>query len=168
MKSFFSINNNSFIFAFRILLGCIVVWYSLYYLNDNHKIWAIISVIVVTDPDIDSLKAATISRIINTLAGCVISLLFMLLFGANVFVLLGAVTLSVLVSTSFKNYPTSWKLAPVTVAIIMIPSIAESVPSKLALLVSLQRTGEVLYGTLIAYILGLIISFIKRKYFSAV
>lgn len=103
MKSFFSINNNSFVFAFRILLGSIIVWYSLYYLNDNHKIWAIISVIVVTDPDIDGLKSATISRIVNTIAGCGIALFFMSIIGANIFSLLAAITVSVVLSTSFKN-----------------------------------------------------------------
>ena len=167
MKSFFSINNKSFVFAFRIFLGCIIVWYSLYYLNDNHKIWALISVIVVTDPDIDSLKSATISRIINTIAGCGFALLFMSVFGANFFALLTAITVSVVVSTSFKKYPTSWKLAPVTVAIVMVPSIVEGVPWSLSMVVALQRTAEILYGTLIAYGLGRLISFIKQKYFSA-
>ncbi len=165
MKNFFSINNNSFIFAFRILLGSIIVWYSLYYLNDNHKIWAIISVIVVTDPDIDSLRSATISRIINTIAGCGIALLFMSIIGANFFSLLAAVTVSVLISTSFKKYPASWKLAPVTVAIVMVPSIAEGVPWSLSMVVALQRTAEILFGTLIAYGLGRLISAIKQKYF---
>ncbi len=166
MKNFFSINNKSFIFAFRILLGCIIVWFSLYYLNDNYKIWAIISVIVVTDPDIDGLRSATISRIVNTIAGCGIALLFMSIIGANIVALLMAITTSVVVSTSFKKYPASWKLAPVTVAIVMIPSISEGVPWSLSMIVSLQRTAEILFGTLIAYGLGRLISFIKQKYFS--
>ncbi len=165
MKNFFSINNKSFIFAFRILLGSIIVWYSLYYLNDNHKIWALISVIVVTDPDIDSLRSATISRIINTIAGCAIALFFMSITGANFFSLLAALTVSVLISTSFKKYPASWKLAPVTVAIVMVPSIAEGVPWSLSMVVALQRTAEILFGTLIAYGLGRLISAIKQKYF---
>ena len=166
MKKFFSINNKSFIFVFRILIGCVIVWYSLYYLNDNHKIWAIISVIVVTDPDIDSLRSATISRIINTITGCGLALLFMSIFKANFFSLLIAITISVIISTSFKKYPASWKLAPTTVAIVMIPSIVEGVPWNLSMLVALQRTAEILFGTLVAYGLGRLISAIKFKYFS--
>jgi hypothetical protein len=68
-------------------------------------------------------------------------------------------------STSFKNYPSSWKLAPSTVAIIMIPSISESIAWKEAMQISLARTGEVLYGTLVAFVLGIILSSIRKKYF---
>jgi ABC-type nitrate/sulfonate/bicarbonate transport system permease component len=78
---------------------------------------------------------------------------------------MGAIGLSVLLSTSFKNYPASWKLAPSTVAIIMIPSISESVAWKDAMQISLARTGEVLYGTLVAFVLGVVLSFIRKKYF---
>ena len=122
--TFFSFSNKTLVYPFRILLGCSIVWWSLYFLHDSRKIWAVISVIVVTDPDIDTLRAGTISRIVNTLVGCVTGIAFIYFAGVNFWSLMGAVTVSVLLSTSFRNYPSSWKLAPSTVAIIMVPSIS--------------------------------------------
>lgn len=163
--SFFSFSNRSLVYPFRILLGCTIVWWSLYYLHDSRKIWAVISVIVVTDPDIDALRTGTISRIVNTLLGCLTGIAFIYFAGVNFWSLMGAITLSVLLATSFKNYPASWKLAPSTVAIIMVPSISESITWHEAMLVSLTRTGEVLYGTLVAFLLGVALSMIRKKYF---
>jgi uncharacterized membrane protein YccC len=162
---FFSFSNKTLVYPFRILLGCTIVWWTLYYLHDSRKIWAVISVIVVTDPDIDSLRAATISRIVNTTMGCLIGIFFIYIAGVNFWSLMGAIGTSVVMSTSFKNYPSSWKLAPSTVAIIMIPSISDSIAWKEAMQISLARTGEVLYGTLVAFLLGIILSSIRKKYF---
>lgn len=163
--AFFSFSNKSLVYPFRILLGCSIVWWSLYYLHDSKKIWAVISVIVVTDPDIDTLRAGTISRIVNTLVGCITGIAFIYIAGINFWSLMGAITMSVLLSTSFKNYPSSWKLAPSTVAIIMVPSISINTTWQEAMEVSLARTAEVLYGTLVAFLLGITLSYIRKKYF---
>jgi uncharacterized membrane protein YccC len=163
--AFFSFSNRTLVYPFRILLGCSIVWWSLYYMHDSRKIWAIISVIVVTDPDIDTLRVGTISRIVNTLVGCITGIAFIYIAGVNFWSLMGAVTVSVLLSTSFKNYPSSWKLAPSTVAIIMVPSISVNITWQDAMAVSLARTAEVLYGTLVAFLLGVALSFIRKKYF---
>lgn len=160
-----SFSNKSIVYPFRILLGCTIVWWSLYYLHDSRKIWAVISVIVVTDPDIDTLRIGTVSRIVNTMVGCVTGLLFIYVAGVNFWSLMAAIAVSVLLSTSFKNYPASWKLAPSTVAIIMVPSISENISWQAAMEVSLTRTGEVLYGTLVAFLLGVALSAIRKKYF---
>ncbi|CAN5393289.1 hypothetical protein BH11BAC1_BH11BAC1_04470 [soil metagenome] len=160
-----SFSNKSIVYPFRILLGCTIVWWSLYYLHDSRKIWAVISVIVVTDPDIDTLRIGTVSRIVNTLVGCLTGLAFIYLAGVNFWSLMAAIMVSVLLSTSFKNYPASWKLAPSTVAIIMVPSISENITWQAAMEVALARTGEVLYGTLVAFLLGVALSAIRKRYF---
>jgi uncharacterized membrane protein YccC len=163
--SFFSFSNKTLVYPFRMLLGCTIVWWTLYYMHDSRKIWAVISVIVVTDPDVDTLRTGTISRIVNTAMGCLTGILFIYIAGVNFWSLMAAITVSVVVATSFKKYPSSWKLAPSTVAIIMIPSISENVTWQDAMHISLERTGEVLYGTLVAFLLGVILSFIRKKYF---
>jgi uncharacterized membrane protein YccC len=165
IMAFFSFSNKSLVYPFRIVLGCTIVWWSLYYLHDSRKIWAVISVIVVTDPDIDTLRTGTISRIVNTLVGCITGIGFIYFAGVNFGSLMAAIAVSVVLSTSFKNYPSSWKLAPSTVAIIMVPSISESITWQNAMEVSLARTGEVLYGTLVAFLLGIALSMVRRKFF---
>ncbi len=158
------LNNKALLYAFRILLGGVIVWWSLDYVGDDKKIFAIISVIVVSEPDIALLRQSATSRIINTLIGSALGLVFMLFMGINYWSLIMAVAFSVLISTSFKKYPTSWKLAPVTVVIIIIPAITEHENYKLAMQVALERTGEVLYGSLVAFVLGLLFSFLRTRY----
>ncbi len=89
--------------------------------GDNKKLYALVSVIVVTDPDQDVLRDAMISRIINTMMGCLLGLLFVYL-SASFWSMLAAIAVSVIISTSFKKYPASWKLAPVTVTLVMMSS----------------------------------------------
>ncbi|MBA3647104.1 MAG: FUSC family protein [Chitinophagales bacterium] len=156
-------NNKSLLYSFRILLGSLIVWWSLNCLHDNKKIWAVISVIVVSDPDFDTLRVSAISRIVNTLMGCLIGLLFMYIAGINLWSLMTAITVSVLISTSFKKYPSSWKLAPATVAILMVPAITDKENWLLAMQVAMDRTGEILYGCFVALMLGIILTSIRKR-----
>ena len=68
-----------------------------------------------------------------------------------------------LISTSFKKYPASWKLAPVTVVLVMISAISEDISWKTAVQIALGRTGEILYGSMIAVLLNVAADFIRKK-----
>jgi len=162
-KEIFSFNNKSLLYAFRIVLGCSIVWWTLLQIQDSKEIWAFISVIIVSDPDFDNVRSATVTRIVNTVVGCLLGLLFIYVLGVNFWSLIVAITVSVFISTSFKNYPTSWKLAPVTVAIVMIPAIVEHAPWRQAMQVALARTAEVLYGCLIAFLLAWLLKLIEHR-----
>ena len=150
------------LYAFRIVLGCSIVWWTLLQVKDSKEIWAFISVIIVSDPDFDNVRNATISRVVNTVTGCALGLLFIYVLGVNFLSLIIAIAVSVLISTSFKNYPTSWKLAPVTVSIIMIPAIVENAHWREAMQVAMARSGEVLYGCLIAFLLAWLLKMLER------
>jgi len=154
--SYFSIQSKEISFALRILIGCTIVWFTLDYFHDAKKIWAIISVITVSDPNFNAARENAKARLLNTLMGCILGLLFIYLFGIGFWQLMIAVTVSVIFSTSFKKYPSSWKLAPVTVVILMIPPLSGSETIKDAMSIALNRTGEVLYGSLVAFLLGLL------------
>src|SRR5689334_812505 len=118
--SFNFLNNKPLLYASRIVTGCLIVWWSLSLFGAATKIFAIISVIVVSEPDTDLLRQSAVSRIINTVIGGALGLLSMYVIGINLASLLVALTISVLISTSFKKYPMSWKLAPATVAIVIV------------------------------------------------
>ncbi len=160
--SFFSINYKGLSYAMRILLGCMIVWWTLSYFNDVRKVWALISVIVVTEPDYEAIRNASISRVINTVVGCLIGLFFVSVFGVAVWSLLAAITVAVVLGTSFNKYPSSWKLAPVTVIIVMMPAVTENAALKDAMMVALTRTGEVLFGCFVAFMLSLIFHFFRK------
>lgn len=154
--SYFSFDNKAISFAVRIVIGCLFVWWSLDYIHDAKKIWALISVIVVSDPNFSTVRDNAISRLVNTLMGCIMGLIFVYLFGTALWSMMIAVAVSVVLSTSFKNYPSSWKLAPITVIILMMPYSTETETWKDAMNIALTRTGEVLYGSLVAFLLGLL------------
>ena len=158
------LNNKPLLYASRIISGCLIVWWSLDAVGATSKIFALISVIVVSEPDPDLLRQSAVSRILNTIIGGALGLLGMYLLGINLLSLIVALTLSVLISTSFKNYPTSWKLAPATAAIVIVPAITAHENYKLAMQVALERTGEVMYGCLVAFVLGLALNFWRKKF----
>jgi uncharacterized membrane protein YccC len=162
MKQFL-LQHKPSLYVIRIILGCLVVWFSLDYFSDSKKIWALISVIVVSDPDFDAVRVSAISRIVNTLLGCVTGLLFMYVGGINVYSLVGAIAVSVLISTTFKRYPASWKLAPGTVAIVIVPAITDKEPYAVAIQVALLRTGEILYGCVVAFAIAVILTAIRKR-----
>lgn len=160
----FSFNIKSILYAVRIVLGCLIVWYSLFFVEDMKKIWAIISVIVISDPDFTALREATVSRVVNTIVGCLVGLVFVYFAGGSVISLLAGVAVSVIISTSFKNYPASWKLAPCTVSIVIMAAMAPNVHWREAMLLALSRTGEVLYGCMVAFLLGYIFTHLQLWY----
>ncbi len=153
---YFSFRIQSFSFALRIMLGCAIAWWSLYAINDKSKVWALISVIIVSDPDFVILRTNAISRLINTTVGCALGLICLYLIGVSVWALMTGIVISVIISTSFKKYPSSWKLAPVTVVIVIAPAIFQNALLKGAFTTALSRTGEVLYGSLVALGLGFV------------
>jgi uncharacterized membrane protein YccC len=161
--SYFSPNKNAFAYAVRILLGLLIVWYTLDFFHDAKKVWALISVIVVMDPDFNTVRTTMISRILNTIMGCVLGLAFIYFAGVHTWSILAAVVASVVISTSFRNYPSSWKLAPTTVLIVMMPALAENSGIKDALTIATNRTAEVLFGSMVAFLIGWIFSLLFRK-----
>jgi uncharacterized membrane protein YccC len=162
MKFTLHFSRNSLLYVFRIVLGCLIAWWVLTLLHIDKKEWALISVIIVSEPDFINLRSNTISRVINTLSGCVVGLLFLLITGVNFHSLIIAISASVLISTSFPKYPSSWKLAPVTVVIVMVPSVLDHAPLREALIVALTRAGEVLEGCIVAFLLGLLFSLLHQ------
>ena len=163
MSEYFSINRKSLLYVFRVLLGCTIVWWSLYYLHDDKKMWALISVIMISEPDFDIVRSGTVSRMINTVVGCAIGLFFIYVAGASFLSLLAALGVSVFISTSFKKYPASWKLAPVTVVIVMVPTLMDQLSLRDDTVIALTRTGEVLYGTLVAFALAGLFYLVEKK-----
>jgi len=139
-------------YAFRIFIGCVIVWLVLDRVAHHNSLWALISVIIVTEPDLSAALQAFYSRVINTLIGCAIGLIFLYLFGpAPIWILLG-VTASVFLCTTLISVPGSWRVAPVTVVIVMTPGVLVGDRSA-SLSVAIERTVEVLFGCAVALVI---------------
>jgi uncharacterized membrane protein YccC len=137
--------------AVRILIGTTAVWLPLRSVGDAEAIWAVISVIVVTEPQMQTAWLTLGSRIVNTLIGCTIGLMFLLLVGPEIWVLPLAVTATVLVCTDVVRLSPSWRLAPATAALVIAPGVVEQ--SRISgAEVALHRAGEVLLGCAVAFL----------------
>jgi uncharacterized membrane protein YccC len=149
-------------YAVRILLGCGVAWYTLHFVGIYNPLWALVSVIVVTEPEPNAAWMAFLSRIINTMIGAAIGLPLLYLFGPKFWSVLLGVTISVLISTQLTRVPGSWRVAPTTVAIVMTPSVLAASRSS-GLSTARDRTIEVLVGSAVALVITLCASFIEAR-----
>lgn len=136
-------------YAMRVLISGVIVWFLLAALAHVDPLWGLISAVVVTDLKVQSALKNFVSRMLNTLIGCGIGLLFLKLFGASAWVVLLAMALAIIVSADLVKVPISWRIAPITAAIVMTPAYL-SHSSHAALEAALQRTGEVVVGSVVA------------------
>src|SRR5262249_14167641 len=139
-------------YGVRICFGTSAVWLLLRSVGDADAdaIWAVISVIVATEPQMQTAVFAFMSRIVNTVIGCTIGLTFLLVAGPEVWVLPLALTVTVLVCTYQVKLSSSLRLAPATAAIIIASRVVEQ--SRISgAEVALHRAGEVLLGCAVAF-----------------
>jgi uncharacterized membrane protein YccC len=152
-------------YAVRILMGCVIVWFVLKLIHHTNPLWALISVITVTEPELSAAFLAFNSRMANTLIGCAVGLSFLYLLGPSYWSILLGIIVSVILCTHFIRVPGSWRVAPVTVAILMTPSVLGGGRAA-GFAVAIDRTEEVLLGSaaalLITYVAFVIQRFIRR------
>jgi uncharacterized membrane protein YccC len=141
-------------YAARIVLGCIITWLLLGHFHFSNPLWAIISVIVVTEPDLSAALVAFNSRSVNTLIGCGVGLLLLYLVGPQPWSILIAIAVSVLICTNVIRVPGSWRMAPITAVIVMTPGVVGGERSA-GIHAAIDRTIEVLTGSAIALLLTL-------------
>lgn len=148
-------------YAIRILAGTTIVWLALYHIKGIDPIWAIISVVVVSEPELGTALLAFKSRVANTLIGCAVGLVFLFVLGPSGWSILLAMAVSVLLCTSLIQVPVSWRIAPITVALVMTPSVLNHSVSA-GYSIALHRTEEVLFGSTVAVCVSLAGSKLRR------
>jgi uncharacterized membrane protein YccC len=146
-------------YAVRIFIGTTILWVLLQRVNDTNPLWAVISLIVVTEPRTGMAWLAFRARILNTALGCIVGLLFLRFAGQHPWVLTPALTLTVLICTYGARTPLGWRVAPITTAMIISAGLTE--PTAIAGLdVALHRTLEVILGSAMGLLTTWLISFV--------
>jgi uncharacterized membrane protein YgaE (UPF0421/DUF939 family) len=120
----------------------LVFVFLLRYLGDTNPVWAIISFIVVTDPSIEKAQPNFLSRVTNTLLGCVAGIVIVLVFGSADWMLPIALTITALACTLLIEGQSNWKLATATAALVLTSAIV-SYSGLTAIEEAFRRTGEV-------------------------
>lgn len=161
--NFINPRKNALAYLVKILSGCLILWYGLRAAGIAEPYWAMISLIIVTEPDMTVAKANFRARLINTLSGCVISCIALVVFGPTFLAMLVALTAAVVVAMLLQNYPSNWRLGPATVVILLSAAFTGNGLGQ-ELHLAFMRVGEVIVGSTVALLQTVIyIWLVKRK-----
>ena len=95
-------------YAVSLFIATTVLWILVKEYGDANPIWAISSMVATSDPQMKQALSTFRGRILNTLLGCVIGLLFVAL-GRTEWQLPFAMAVTVLISSYFVRIPTMWR-----------------------------------------------------------
>jgi len=147
--------------AIRILVGAAIVWLIVRTIGHRDPLWAMISVTIVSEVQLDATVIAFRGRALNTLIGCAIGLGFLYIVGPASWSILLAMSSAVLVSTYSVQTLTAWRIAPVTVALVMTPGLLQS-SRHAGTAIAITRVVEVLIGSAVAVLVALLFALIAR------
>ncbi len=146
--------------SIRIVIGAAIVWLLAERFARHDPLWGMVSVVIVSDTELNASLTAFRGRVINTLIGCAIGLLALYVMGPQSWSILIAMSVAVLVSSNFALTVPAWRIAPVTVAIVMMPGLL--IGSRTAgTSIALTRTAWVLVGSAVAVLVSLLFAFVK-------
>jgi len=118
--------------------------------------WAVMSSIIVMQPNVQETISASLSRLAGTAIGAIAGGLFLDLYGVHIWVFGVAVMIVVLICI-FLNLKQSNRLAGVTVAIILLVNHSES-----PWMTALHRFLEVSLGVVVALLISFLLSRIEK------
>lgn len=144
-------------YAIDVLLGTLIIWLLLRGIGDRNPVWAIISFIVVSDPDLGVAWLSFVSRFFNTLIGCTTGVLCLFIFGPKDWLLPPILALTIVICTNLPKTSGSWKIAPATSALIVTSALVEK-SSSIGFEQALRRAEEVLLGSLMALFISALLS----------
>lgn len=148
-------------YAVRIFVGSTALWLLLGVLAAQNPIWAISSMVAVTDPQLQTARANFWARLANTAIGGVMGVLFLAVAGPRDWVVPIAMAATVLVSSYLIHFQTYWKIAPITAALVMASSLQKH--SRLSgEQAALRRLGEVFLGSAMAVVVAFVFSAVSR------
>jgi uncharacterized membrane protein YccC len=146
---------NALLYIAKLITGSTIVWFGLREVGIAEPYWAMISLIVVTEPDVALAKKNFWARVINTINGAVVACIALVLFGASFPSMIAAMTVSVLIAMSLQRYPENWRLAPNTSVILMGAALAGTGLSD-EMRLALYRVLEVMTGSTVALLQTLV------------
>ena len=136
-------------FAANVFIASIIVWFGIRYFSQADPIWAIASMIASSEPAVETGLKFFRSRLVNTLVGCAVGLLFVSIGEPSPWKLPFALAITVLLSSYRVRVRVMWRQAPITAAIVVAGSL--SVHSKtVGMEVGLLRVAEVIFGAVVA------------------
>ncbi len=161
-----TLRDNALLYVVKLLTGSMIVWYGLRAVGIPEPYWAMISLIVVSEPDVTVAKKNVLARLINTANGAVVACLALFAFGASFFSMMVAMTVAVLIAMMWQNYPANWRLAPNTAVILMAARAQRNgLPEEVAL--AMFRVLEVITGSSVALLQTVVYAYLVGRWRAA-
>ena len=143
-------------YAVSMFIATTVLWILVKEYGDTNPIWAISSMVATSDPQMKQALSTFRGRIINTLLGCAVGLLFVAL-GRTEWQLPFAMAVTVLLSSYAIRIPAMWRQAPITAAIVIAGGLQHH--DKLTgMEQGLRRVAEVLFGCVVGIAVAWLLS----------
>jgi uncharacterized membrane protein YccC len=140
-------------YAVSIAIATALLWVTVHELAKSNPIWAISSMVATSDPLMKQALMFFRARLINTLLGCAVGLLFIVLGGSHLLKLPIAMAVTVLLSSYVVRVPTMWRQGPITAAFVIAAGIEHHAKTS-AFQAGLNRVSEVLFGCIIGLLVG--------------
>jgi uncharacterized membrane protein YccC len=136
-------------FAVNVFIASIIVWITLRLFAHASPIWAIASMIASSEPVVKQGLKMFRSRLINTLVGCAVGLLFLSVGEPTAWKLPFTLAITVLLASYVVRIPVMWRQAPITAAVVIAGGL--STQSKMVgAETGLRRVSEVIFGCVVA------------------
>lgn len=134
-------------YAVSLFIATTVLWIVVKEVGDANPIWAISSMVATSDPHLKQAVQTFRGRIVNTLLGCAVGLLFVAV-GRTEWQLPFAMAVTVLLSSYVVRVPSMWRQAPITAAIVIAGGLQHH-DRLVGMEQGLRRVVEVLFGCVV-------------------
>ena len=139
-------------YAVSLFIATTALWIIVKEIGDANPIWAISSMVATSDPQVKQAMSTLRGRVLNTLLGCAVGLIFVWL-GRTEWQLPFAMATTVILSSYFIRIPAMWRQAPITAAIVIAGGLQHH--QKLtAMEQGLHRVSEVLLGCFVGIVVA--------------
>jgi uncharacterized membrane protein YccC len=159
LRSFLLGNTVGIHYTVRIFIGTAALWFITQTMHTPAPLWAIISLIIVTEPQMRLAWLAFRSRMINTLMGAVVGFAVLALRGIDAATFVSAIAFTALLSTYINRVQQGWRLAPITTALVISAGITQQSAAN-GMEVALWRTFEVFLGSAVALGVSVLMAYI--------
>ena len=146
-------------YAVSIFLATAVLWAVSQRVMQANPIWAISSMVATSDPLMKQAVLVMRARLINTVVGCLIGLLFIAIGGPALIMLPIAMAITVLLSSYVIRIQTMWRQAPISAAFVIAAG-WEHHTRRNGLIAGGDRMMEVLAGCIVGIIAAWVVSVI--------
>ncbi|MGC1106032.1 MAG: FUSC family protein [Candidatus Acidiferrales bacterium] len=136
-------------YALRMFFGTVVLWELFGLAGDHAPVWAMVSMVMVSEIELHASVLATFHRVAHMAVGCAVGLIFLAAWRPGIWQLALACMLSAAASFYLMHIGGNWRTAPVATVIIMGAGF-DTFTKNACLHEAVIRTVEVLGGCLIA------------------